>query len=132
MDSQNHSNQEGEISEMPKFDKMNIRGGPGKIQAVLKSASDAQEGRDAYAEEHGVIGPPEVKGGPGKAEAVMESAGVGEDQKRPEVRGGPGKAEGVMESADVNEEQAKPVIRGGPGKAEAVMESAGEDGNELK
>jgi hypothetical protein len=96
------SNQDGEA---PAVNKLHIRGGPGKIQAVLKSASDAQESRDNWAKEQEVKNAPiEVRGGPGKAEAVMESAGVDGEQKVPEVRGGPGKAEAVMESAGVGKE----------------------------
>jgi hypothetical protein len=120
---ENPSHQEGET---PTFNKLHIRGGPGKIQAIMKSASDAQESRDKWATEHEADNTPvEVRGGPGKAEAVMESASIDGEQKVPEVRGGPGKAEAVMESAGVGKEQGKPVVRGGPGKIEGVMASAG-------
>jgi hypothetical protein len=125
MDGQN----QGEQAEAPKFNKINIRGGPGKIQAVLKSASDAQAARDAYANEHEVADGVEIRGGPGKAEGVMESAASDGEGVRPEVRGGPGKVEGVLGSAGEDEEQTKPEIRGGPGKAQAVMDSAAEGGN---
>lgn len=91
MDAQTPVHQEGEKPEVPKINKLHIRGGPGKIEAVMKSASDAQAAREEYAKEQEAKGEPET--GSGKVNAVTKEEG------KAEIRGGPGKAEGVMESA---------------------------------